>query len=161
MAVESRTNFNQKTYILHGDCKYRKVDGVTGFGTSGRDTDGDMVKGTVMCWDSSDPPELVPLTSLVANDGTSIPCGILHCTLSEAELEAVATSAVVECLLLTQADCYNENELVFDGASPSITLDSIVITDLTEDVHKGTVRDLLEKQGIYFGIDADVSDYES
>ncbi len=190
MSVEARTNQIKKQYFFGGDVKYKDNEKVVGFGSGGRNTDGDMVKFTVMARNITDLGDndtigaLVPLTSLVATDGTSIPVGLLAVTLSEAELEAVATTACIDDVpMFIKADSANEDEVVFDGASPTITLDSVVSvpmahTGLAIADHAGplahtittqstahtsinkTIRQLLQDIGICFHKANDASNYE-
>lgn len=95
----------------------------------------DLEQYTVMARNAAN--KLVPLTSLVATDGTSIPTGLMAQSVSAA---AIAAGDVTGVSLYVKVGRIDEDSIILEN---SLTLDN-VITDRDQ-----TIRDLLMQMGIY------------
>jgi hypothetical protein len=93
-----------------------------------------MVPYTVMARNSDN--KLVPITSLVATDGTSIPTGLLAQTATEAAIQAGDVTGVS---LYIKTGRIDEDSIVLEN---SLALDNVIVD------RDQTIRDLLMQMDI-------------
>jgi hypothetical protein len=107
----------------------------------------DLEQYTVMARNSTN--KLVPLTSLTATDGTSIPTGLMAQSVAAAEIAAGDVTGVA---LYVKIGRINEASIILEN---SLALDNVIVD------RDQTIRDLLMQMGIYPEPGADVDRAEN